>query len=225
MKNAICFCFSLVLSVTLQAAEVFEGTYDMKIKADGETFSISLATKDSHVRMSVKGQEMPGEMIMRDGMKTMLMVMPQQKMYMEMPLQGMAETYGGGGSSEGDSGSMDEMPFKKTGETKEIDGYKAHEFVFEDEDGKMHIWATEELGAMPFVGGPMMEKSSIPMKRLTGLSSFFPLETIGYEKGKKKFEMTVTNIEKKELPDSLFLPPPGFRKMTMPAGMGGFMGR
>ena len=53
----------------------------------------------------------------------------------------------------------------------------------------------------------------------------YQVDHITGRKGKEAYTMRVKKIEKKSLPDSLFLPPEGFRKMTMPAGMGGFMGR
>ena len=210
----------LLLACVCQAKESFEGQYTMEMSGQGDKAKMTIWTKDSHIRMAVAGKDMPGEMIMRDGMSTMLMIMPAQRMYMEMQIPDMSGKMGG------DSGkSGDKVPFEKTGNTKEIEGYEAHEFVFEDGPEKMVIWATEELGAMPMARGPAMQGYAAAMQKVTGLSAFFPLEMTGYnKKGKKTYRMLIKDIDEKELPDSMFLPPAGYRKMTMPAGMGGFMG-
>lgn len=215
--------FGMCLAVVCQGKDVFEGTYVMEMSAGKDKVQTSLQVKGGHVRMTVTSQDMPGEMIIRDGMSTMLMLMPQQKMYMEVPLQGMM----GALAPEADKKPEEEktIPFKKTGNTRKILGYEAHEFAYELGSDKMVIWATEDLGAMPFIRSPLFEGWGQAMRKVTGLSSFFPLETIGYEKGKPAYKMVIKSIEAKPLPDSLFLPPAGFRKMTMPGGMGGFLGK
>lgn len=211
---------ALFLACVCQAEESFEGNYTMEMSGKGDKASMTIWTKDSHIRMAVADKDMPGEMIMRDGLSTMLMIMPSQRMYMEMQIPDMSGKMGGEKGKPGD-----EVPFEKTGKTKEIEGYEAHEFIFEDGREKMVIWATEELGAMPMARGPAMQGGyAAAMQKVTGLSAFFPLEVTGYKKGKKTFHMVIKDIDKKELPDSMFLPPAGYRKMTMPAGMGGFMG-
>jgi hypothetical protein len=208
----------LLLAFVCQAEESFEGKYTMEMSGQGDKASMTIWTKDSHIRMAVASKDMPGEMIMRDGMSTMLMIMPEQRMYMEMQIPDMSGKMGGQEEKGGD-----DVPFEKTGNTKEIEGFKAHEFVYEKGAEKMVIWATEELGSMPMARGPAMQGYAAAMQKVTGLSSFFPLEMTGYKKGKKDYQMRIKDIEKKELSDSMFQPPAGFRKMTMPAGMGGFM--
>jgi hypothetical protein len=159
-------------------------------------------------------------MIMRDGLSTMLMIMPAQRMYMEMQIPDMSGKMGGKEEASGAG-----KPYKKTGKTKEIEGYEAHEFIFEDGPEKMVVWATEELGSMPLARGPATQGFAAAMQKVSGLSAFFPLEVTGFnKKGKTTYRMLIKDIEKKELSDSMFLPPAGFRKMTIPAGMGGFMG-
>ena len=168
------------------------------------------------MRMSGKSAQM-GEMIIRDGISTMIMVMPQQRMYMEVPIpQDMDEP-------DSDELESREFPFKKTGNNKKILGMDAHEFVFEHGGEKMTLWATDELGSMPFANNPMLAGWAHAMRKMTGLKAFFPLETSGTEKGKESYRMKVTKVEKKSLPDAMFLPPEGFMKMTLPGGMGGFM--
>ncbi len=224
MKIIIQCALAAILAVSIKAADHFEGTFDMEVSSEGTSFASSVATKDGNVRMQMQDQPMPGEIIMRDGMKKILVIMPSRKMYMEMPIP---EERSAGGASQDDSetDSIEEMPIRKTGKTREMHGYKVHEFVLDQEEGKTEVWATEEIGSMPLVQNPMMNRSSSPLRMLTGLSAFFPLEATGYKNGSKRFHMKVTNIEKKDLPDSLFEAPSDFRKMTVPKGMGGFLNR
>ena len=210
--------FVLTASV-LFGVETFEGRYDMTLSGDGESVDIAFWVKDGHIRMKMEGKgNETGEMILRDGLSTMLMIMPQQRMYMEMPIPDVAaQAVPSPDDEEG------ELPFEKTGKTREILGLTAHEFLYDENGEKMAIWATDELGAMPFANNPMLQGWAEAMQRLTGLDSFFPLETIGYENGREAYRMTVTKVEKKQLENALFEAPPGYRKMTMPAGMGGFL--
>lgn len=220
--KTILLSLALVSALLCQAAEVFEGSYVMQISGDGERISTQIWAKDGHMRMKLSSNQAPGEMIMRDGMETMLVVMPAQKMYMEMPLKLDNMPTIKGMDKEG---ALEKAPFEKTGETRKILGHTAHEFRFDADGEKMVMWATEDLGSMPYSRNPMMAGWGEAMSKVTGLEAFFPLEIKGYEKGKVAFEMTIKDIEKKKLPDSLFTAPEGFRKMTMPSGMGGFMNR
>lgn len=218
--------FTLFVTVALSAADRFEGRYVMEVNAGGETMDLTVWAKDGHMRM-VMGDKgtMPGELVMRDGMSSMLVIMPQQRMYMEMPLEGMIP--GSGPEDKEGEGGEEEMPFEKTGETKKILGYVAEKFIFKGgKDGKddMIVWATDALGSMSFMKNPMMEGVASAMERVTGMKSFFPLEMIGMEKGRDAFQMRIKEVEKKELKDSLFMPPQGYRRMSMPTGMGNMFG-
>lgn len=217
---SLTFALSTILLLpALQAKDFFEGTYTLNFSADGESYSTDFWVKEGNMRMKVDHMGNAGEMIMRDGMQSMLIIMPAQKMYMEMPIEldNMPDV------AVPDEEDLKSNPFKKTGETKKIHGYTAHQFIFEQGVDRMEVWASDELGSMPLARNPMLDSLNSVMREVTGLDAFFPLEMIGYERGRKSYSMKVEEIEKKELPDSLFTPPANFRKMTMPAGMGGFM--
>lgn len=221
MNKIILSCISLLIALGGLSAETFEGMYKMSLSQGKDKMPMTIWTKDNHLRMEIKAQEMAGIMILRDGMESMLMLMPQQRMYMEMPIpQDGLES-----NSPSEPGEGEDFPFKKTGETKDILGYTAHEFVSEEGKDKLVIWATEELGSMPFARNPMMKGQANMMRKVTGLSSFFPLEMTNYKKGKAEFSMKVTEVKASELEDSLFEAPAGYMRMAMPGGMRGMMGR
>ena len=208
----------LLATTPLLAAKAFEGQYDMELRGDREVVNCTFLVKEGNMRMKVsgKGQE-SGEMIFRNGTSTMIMIVPSQKVYMEMAIpEGISVP-------PPEEKELEEFPFKKTGETRDILGYKAHEYVMEDGEEKVVIWATEELGTMPYSENPVLEGWGAAMRMVTGLKAFFPLETVGSAKGKETFRMTVRKVEAKALEDAIFLPPEGYMKFSMPAGMGGMM--
>lgn len=208
-----------LMAAPLLSGKAFEGEYDMQLQGDGEVVNCTFWVKTGNMRMKIsgKGQE-SGEMIFRNGTSTMIMIVPSQRMYMEMEIpEGISVP------APDEEELEEDFPFKRTGETRTILGFKAHEFLMEDGAEKMVIWATEGLGTMPYSENPILEGWGAAMRMVTGLKAFFPLETIGYEKGKESFRMTVQRIEPKELPEALFQPPEGFMKFNMPAGMGGMM--
>jgi len=220
MRNTYLFSLLTIIacSPVVYSADTFEGQYDVEFSESRDSVQISFWTKGGHARMKLNGRgDQAGEMIFRDGISSMIMIMPQQRMYMEMPIP---QDIGKPDTPPEEPG---EFPFKKTGNKKKILGMDAEEFVFEHEGERIVIWATEELGSMPFVNNPMLGGWTDAMRKMTGLKAFFPLETTGTEKGKETYRMKVTKVEKKSLPESMFLPPEGFMKMTLPAGMGGFM--
>jgi hypothetical protein len=220
MKKGLFLGAMLLLAVVnpLLSKGTFEGQYDMKLTGNDERVDCTFWVKDGNMRMKVssKGQK-SGEMIFPKGSNALIMIVPQQKMYMEMAIPSEPDT------PDTESDEPVESPFTRTGETRKILGYDAHEFLAEGKGEKMVIWATEELGSMPYSNNPILEGWANAMKKMTGLSAFFPLETIGYDGGRESYRMVVTKVEEKALPDAMFLPPKGYMKFDMPAGMGGFM--
>jgi hypothetical protein len=220
MKALLSIAVFFLAAQLVFPGEAFEGSYDMNFRGKDMNITTTFWVKGGHVKMKHQGtMAQMGEMIIRDDMSTIIVCVPQQMAYLEMPIP-----------SEGDFTLPDpdpegELPFKKTGETKEILGFKAHEFIYEANNEKLVIWATDELGSMPFARNQIFTAWAAAMRRVSGLPNFFPLETLSYAGDKVNVSMKVTKVEKQKLPDSLFRPPEGYRKMTLPAGMGGFMGK
>jgi len=222
MKNPLLLALATVFVATssLFPAGAFEGQYDMNFKGPDMDISTTFWVKGGHIKMRHHGQmEKMGEIIIRDDMSTMIVAMPQQMAYLEMPIPTEGDFSLPPPNTEG------EIPFKKTDQSKEILGHKAHLFILEMGKEKTEIWATDELGSMPFARNQIFNNWAAAMRQVSGLPNFFPLETVGYKSGKEQFKMTVTRIEKMELPDTTFDPPAGYRKMSLPAGMGGFMNK
>jgi hypothetical protein len=150
--------------------------------------------------------------------------MPEQRMYMAMPIKKPVEQ---AMAKQGESTADVEV----TGKTETILGYKSNQILVKDKGAVTEVWTAEGLGTFmglgnggggPFGGGrrPGGANAAKWEEALKGKGGF-PLRVITHDaKGKESFKMEATSIEPGSLPDSLFTPPEGFRKFSMP-DMGG----
>lgn len=223
---------SLFLSATLGLASSlglsavdFEGTINMSIKEGrSATQDLTYATKGGKLRVSMNAGPM-GEMnsIIDIAGGKIIVIMAAQNMYMEMPIGGKIEA-----AINERAPSADRMI--RSDETTEILGYPCHKYTFEESEGPVEIWATDQLGkfvAMP-QGNPMQPA---PAKEswdqfITG--DFFPMRIISLSNGgKERMRWEVTKVTPQKLSPSLFTVPEGFRKFDMGAmmqGLGGLLG-
>jgi Domain of unknown function (DUF4412) len=212
MKLSIISLFILlvaVLTVTnkVYAQENFEGKVTFNIFDNGETHSMDYYMKDGKICFDSNEKEGRGQFVMDPSSKQILIIMPDQKMYMEMPMPEAKI------NSQTEKGMNENADFSNTGETKEILGYNAEKWVYKNGDDQGEAWLTKDIGSFIWFNNPMMNDESKPqwMKDLKE-GGYFPL--LVTENGKKVFE--VTSIEKKSVDKSLFEPPAGFKKMDIP---------
>lgn len=227
LRSLFLLVAALVLPAVVQAA-AFEGKVRMKITAAGSKSAqeMTYSSKAGLLRTEIDGKG--GEsfaMIMNHAKREMIILMPEQKMYMVRPMPAMSELAGG------DDGA-DDVKLEKTSETEKILGYTATKYVATSKEGVTDMWLTEELGS--FMGfdatanaNPMGGRPKAPAaweKALMG-KEFFPLRIVSRGKrNKEEFRLDVVAIEKQSLPDSVFAPPAGFQKFDMGAMMKGFGG-
>jgi len=153
----------------------------------------------------------------------MLMLMPDQQMYMVMPMNQKVE-------QAMEKAGVDTADVEVTGKTESILGYKCNQILVKDKGLVTEMWVAEGLGAFmglaggnPMGGGmmgggkPASAKWEAALKGKGG----FPLRVITRDaKGKVSFKMEATKIQPGALPDSQFTAPAGYQKFSMP-GMGG----
>jgi hypothetical protein len=214
---------SALLAPGMLSAKTFEGTIKMQI-TDGRNKAMPLdySLKDGLLRTDIQaGEGMTMTAIMDFAKDEMLMLMPDQQMYMVMPMKRAAAAAAGHTS--------EEPALEKTGETETIIGYKCTKYLAKSKEAVTEIWATEELGAFMGLGSAMggpMGKGAAPQaweKALVG-KSFFPLRVISTAGTKQKFRMDVTAVEAKSLPATFFAPPVGYQKFDMGGMMKGMPG-
>ena len=207
-----------LVSTSCFAAEPFQGKITMRITSNGKSQDMVYAVKGSHMRveMAMDGKTMSS--IMDFKKQEMLMLMPEQKMYMVVALRDAAEKV---------AAAAADTTLEKTSESEMILGYQANKYLVKSKDQKepIEIWATEGLGhfANPSDIGPMGGKRK-PAAWETELRSkgFFPLRTITKGRKGREDRMEVVNLEKVALADSLFAPPADYKRFEMP-GLGGLL--
>jgi hypothetical protein len=161
----------------------------------------------------------------------MLMLMPEQGMYMVMPIKKPIEQ---AAKQAGESTAE----IERTGKTETILGYKCDEIVVKDKGSVTEMWVATDLGTFmglgggPGGGGGMGAMfgggrkgggggAGAKWEEVLKGKGGFPLRVISHDAGgKETFKMEATKIEPGTLPDSLFVPPPGMQKFNMP-DMGG----
>lgn len=204
---SILLIFGFVASINAQSG--FEGRIKFNINTEGKSTNIDYFVKGNKFAMKTQEAGQDANMIFDMGEKKMLIVMNDQKMYMEMPMDL--------------SQKMDEAVAEKdvkinfTGETKKIKGYDCEKMIAESKDGKSIAWVTKDLGSFMFMENPMGGGQSEWQKQFAG-KGFFPMEMTAYdENGKENVKMEVVEVEKKSLDSNMFTVPSGYQKFQMPA--------
>jgi hypothetical protein len=218
-----------LLAPSMLAAETFEGTVSMTISAPsmkGGPQTISLSLKEGNMRTDMDTGRGTMSAIFDTKNQQMLILMPQQRMYMVRPMpQAVA------GQAPAPSGAPP-ANLQDTGVKETILGYACEKYTSMGDSGTTEIWVTDQLGTFMglFHGGGPGGRSQAPAAWESALKgrNFFPMRVISTS-SKGTFRLDVTAVNKASLPDSLFGPPDGWQKFDlgglMGAGMpGGFPG-
>ncbi len=217
---------ALLTSVQTFAAGTFEGKVSLAITANkGRPMNMDYSLKGQKIRMDMHAEGNQVTSIMDMTKLEMLMLMPDQQMYMVMPIKQPVEQ---AMAKQGESTADIEV----TGKTDTILGYKCSQILVKDKGTVTEMWVAEGLGMfMGLGGGPMGggmmggRKSANAAKWEEALKGKggFPLRVITHDaKGKDTFKLEATKIEPGTLPDSLFSPPAGYQKFEMP-NLGGML--
>lgn len=224
----------LAVSALLAASQLsaaFEGKVSLAMTAEkGRTMNMDYSMKGQKVRMDMDGGGHQVSSIMDLGKMEMLMLMPEQNMYMVMPIKKPVEK---AMEKAGESTADVEV----TGKTETILGYKCNQILVKDKGNVTEVWMAEGLGTFMGMGnggpggggggmGAMFGRgkssaNSAKWEEVMKEKGGFPLRTITRDgKGKETMKMEATKIEPGSLPDSMFAPPAGYQKFEMP-NMGG----
>lgn len=202
------------VTATAAAAQTFEGAIGMTVMGDdGRTMPLTYLTKGGKIRFDMSAGDQKGGIVIDPAAQKMLIIMDEQKMYMEMPVPGsMPGRMGRQGRGTGRSGAA------RTGRTETIAGYHCEHVTTIDDDGaSVDSCVTSELGSFRMFasGGPMQPPQEEGWATGLGAGSF-PLKV---QKG-DKILVEVTKVQRQTLEASLFTAPAGYRKFAMP-GRGG----
>jgi hypothetical protein len=203
---SLTFLLVLILSASVLPQDVFEGKVKFNINSDGQSTDMTYFIKDGKIKIDVEA-ESKSSIIYDTKKQTMLIIMPEQKMYMDMPVTPAEE-------SEADEKKGE---FKKTGEKKDILGYASEKWVYKDEENNIESWLTKEIGSFVFFSNPMEKSEKTDWQTKLHAEGYFPLLMIVKDdKGKVTTNMEVISVEKQSLSSDMFTPPAGYQKISIP---------
>lgn len=217
-----------LLTATLTHAAGFEGKISLLMttgKGPAMPMDYSIGAKAVRVDMTTQGQTFA---MITDLVKLeSLILMPEQKMYMVMPIKQAVEK----ARQQAPSANTD---VEKTGRTETILGYVCDEYVMKERDTTTAVWFAEGLGAFMglgqnagdmggmFGGGGKKAAPNAWEEKFKGKTGF-PLRVVSTNsKNAETFRMEATKIQPGALPASTFLPPAGWQKFQMP-DLGGML--
>lgn len=212
---------ALLTAVQTFAAGAFEGKVTQTITAAKEApLTLNYAMKGQKLRMDINAEGHQMTSIMDLAKLEMLMLMPEEKMYMVMPIKKPVE-------QAVEKAGQSTADIEVTGKTETILGYKCSQILVKDKSTVTEMWVADGLGTFmgmgngggggggPFGGGRKANAAKWE-EALKGKGGF-PLRVISRDaKGKESFKMEATKIEPGSLPDSLFAPPADYQKFAMP---------
>lgn len=218
---------ALLTAAQAFAAGAFEGKVSLAMTAEkGRTMNLDYSIKGQQLRTDMNAEGHQVTSIMDLAKLEMLMLMPEQKMYMVMPIKKPIEQ---AREKAGESTAEVEV----TGKTETILGYKCSQILVKDKGSVTEMWVADGLGAFMglgqggggggnpmagmFGGGGKKSANAAKWEEALKGKGGFPLRVITRDaKGRDSFKMEATKIEPGSLSDSLFSPPAGYQKFEMP---------
>ena len=213
MKSLPRFLPALLALFAILPAAAFEGKIHFDMISGRDTQQVIYAIKEEKARFEMPGAGPNGVASILDLPKRQMMIlMPEQKMYMLMSLQGTDDA---ASKPKGRS----EVTFEDTGETETILGRKCRKYRVTDKDSVTEVWGAEGIGHfMGQLGGRNSAKGgAVPRwQEELGAKGFFPLRVVSLNRrGKETMRMQATKIDETSLPDSLFTVPEGYQQFSM----------
>ncbi|MGD0337940.1 MAG: DUF4412 domain-containing protein [Bacteroidota bacterium] len=223
-KIAIWIVTVLVIS-SLPAWSQFEGTFTTTTTGTREgntpfsiTQEVSIKGKKIRSAMTAPGEQMGSLIIIFRGDKgRVITILDQAKVYMELSIKTIEEMM------KNFPHDTNMVTVTRTGKKQKILGYNCEQIILQEGEATIDIWGTSELTFLRKAMQTMSEvqKQKVPQwsKELDKLQ-VFPMKTIINAQGTNA-EMTVTSIQRKSLPESIFNVPAGYKKQDLPAGQTG----
>ncbi len=211
LKIVIALSFLLFFTCSLSIAQdKFQGKVTFEVSDEGQNQQISYFVKGNKFLIQPESGEAAGQgsMIYDGDKKAMIIIMIEQKMYMEMPIDATDEI--------SKSESVGPDYFIKTGNSQNVMGYSCDEFEFKDEDRKGLALMTKELGSFLFMDNPEGGGNSQWQKEIMSEGYFPMLVKEENSSGELETVFKVIDLELMKLDDKMFSAPLGYKKFDMP---------
>ena len=216
---------ALLLPAVLSAAN-FEGAIRIKMTSGKDAMEMDYLLKNNRARTTMQLSKKDSMTTITDYDKMeMLMLMPEQKMYMVISMKSVMD------NANTNAAQDPKFKFEKTGVKEKILGYNCEKYLMTSSDTNMEMWMTEELGTYMGManamsggrGGRGQAPQAQAWEKAIAGKSLFPMRMIGHDpKDKENFRWEAISVDKKSVSDSEFVPPADFQKFQMP-GMGDMM--
>ena len=214
-----------LLAAGTARAQSFEGVVKFKMGTGKNLGEMTQMYKGSKARTEISsGPGGAGAMIMDMANQSMIVLMPQQKMYMVMDMNKMAAMAKNmpGAKGQGTAEAPGALPpITDTGKTDTVAGYSCQYYIVGDTQ-KTEVCAAKGLGTFGMGQSPMGRMGSSPLAVLADpryakiwKDGFFPLKVRSLDKNETVLE--ATQVEKKTLDAALFTVPAGYQEMKMPS--------
>ena len=185
-----------VLPVPLVAQRQFEGYIAQRLSGEkGESQTMETWVKGSRMRVDMQAGGRTMSSIVDRSTGKMLILIPKAKLYMEQQMPDVE------GEAEG--------TVTRTGRRYEVAGHRCEIIQVKDAKGRV----SEVCGATGMGNAMMTRPGQKTPAWMRGMKGFFPLR-VSDDKGNVVLE--VTKVEAKEVDDTMFAPPAGFRAMQAP---------
>lgn len=183
-----------------QSSKQFEGvvTYESE---GGRTFQYAI--RNGRVRVDMNDESQHGAMIMDSGSHKMYMLMPEQKMYMEVDVSEMGDM----------DSSADNVKPTKTGKTEVVAGHTCEYWTVTEEKGQVDVCVAKDMGSFQAFSNKSIGNASAWQEAIG--KDAFPLKVVMHDDGKEEVALVATKVEAKSLDASLFTPPASYKKMQM----------
>lgn len=214
----------LLLPVTLRA-DPFVGKLTVRFTDSNQSNKdkgphvMTYSMKEGFVRLDMDAKGFGG-MIMNLKEKQMIILMPQQKMYMVNVFTPTADQQAKAQARAQEAN----VQIKDTGEKETILGYSCEKFIVTDAKGlTTELWLAHDLqgftGMNPGAGlgrHPQVPAAWEDLAKNGG----FPMRVVSSDSKGEKFRMEVTSVDPQSLADSVFEVPAGWQKFDMAAMFG-----
>lgn len=205
-RSVIPLLLAVGMSITARdaLAQQFEGVITAKMHGDA-TIAYSIKGDKLRADMTTQGDMRMATVVDR-GARKMYMLMPAQQMYMERDFD---TTMAAGARQQASA------DFSWTGTHQTIAGLTCDDATLKTNDGTQLNMCIAK-GIAFAAAGPGLGRGVPRDSWQSHVQGGFPLKV--QRAGDATPLMEVTNVDRKALADELFVPPTGWRKMTMPMG-------
>tara|TARA_R100000027_G_scaffold63301_1_gene55911 strand:- start:21822 stop:22472 length:651 start_codon:yes stop_codon:yes gene_type:complete len=202
MKKLLSLLALTCATLSANAASEFEGQLTYQVDSEGQKQDISFLIKGNKMAVNSPANPQGTVLIDRDTMEAKVII-PQQKMYMDIPAQKFIKN-----ANKTPTGTFD-----VTDETRKILNYTARKVIYTEGSKTTTLWITDELGSFQPLEGPLAgETPEVLLKAFP--NGGMPLEITMTENG-KPMTITVTSLKSEKVPDSKLEVPAGYRALNM----------